>query len=127
MATLIDRERLQAYHDAIRNCKEALSKGVTTNYVQFRLNDTAYRYVRIELGVTLDIVQRRICEYVLDEGGRIDEQAETRQGWCEEFRFHHDLRLDIQGRTAYIETRLHYRLPVVPDDSWIEVVNIHDS
>jgi hypothetical protein len=27
---------------------------------------------------------------------------------------------------VYIETRLNYRLPVVVDESWILVVNIHE-
>jgi hypothetical protein len=126
VATLTDPERLQAFRDALRNCHEAMAKGAPTNYIQFRLNETAYRYVRDMLGVTLDVIKKRVCEYVLDEAGRIDEQIETREGWSEEFQFHHDLRVKIEERLVYVETRLHYRLPIVPDDSWIEVVNIHD-
>jgi hypothetical protein len=29
------------------------------------------------------------------------------------------------GKLTIVETRLHYRLPVVADESWILVVNIH--
>jgi hypothetical protein len=127
VALLADPDRLQAYHDALRNCEDALNKGVSTNYVQFRLNELAYRFVRRDLdGISPDDIKRRMCEYVFYEGGEIDEQPETRPNWCEEFPFHHDLRLNIQDRRVYIETRLHCRIPFVPDDPWIEVVNIHD-
>jgi hypothetical protein len=127
MAPLADPDRLQAYLDALRNCKDALCKGIPTNYVQFRLNETAYSFIHRELGgVSLDDIKRRMCEYVLDEKGEIDEQPETRSNWSDEFRFHHDLRLLIEGRRVYVESRLHYWIPFVPDDSWIEVVNIHD-
>ena len=59
-------------------------------------------------------------------GGEIDEVVETRPGWSEEYRFHYDLRIAIGGRSVYIETRLHYRLPIVVDESWILVVNVHE-
>ena len=125
MAPLADPDRHRAYLDALNNCKDALKKGVRTNYIQFSLNETAYRFIRKELdGVSLDDIKRRMCEYVLDEVGEIDEQPERRANWSE--KFHHDLRLTIQDRRIYIETRLHSRIPFVPDDSWIEVVNIHD-
>jgi len=29
-----------------------------------------------------------------------------------------DLRMMIDDKAVYIETRLHHRLPVVPDESW---------
>ena len=62
-------------------------------------------------------------EYVA-AGGKIDEVRETRKEW-KEHEFHHDLRFTIHDVPVYIETRLNYRLPVVPDESSIEVVNIH--
>jgi hypothetical protein len=127
MAPLADPDRLKAYLDAVTNCRDALAKGVSTNYVQFRLNETAYCFIRKELsGVSLDDIKRRMCEFILDEDGEIDEQPETRANWSAEFQFHHDLRLPIQDRRVYLETRLHCWIPFVPDDSWIEVVNIHD-
>ena len=127
MTLLSDPDRLEAYLDALRNCEDALRKGVSTNYVQFRLTETAHRFIRKEVdGISLDDIRKRMCEYVLDERGEIDEQPETRPAWREEFPFHYDLRLFIQDRRVYIETRLHYRIPFVPDDPWIEVVNIHD-
>jgi hypothetical protein len=64
-------------------------------------------------------------EYVA-AGGEVDEQAETRENWRDQHEFHHDLRLSINNRLVYIETRLNYRVPVAPDDSWILVVNIHE-
>jgi hypothetical protein len=58
-------------------------------------------------------------------GGEIDEIKETRPEWAEH-EFHHDLRLTIQGKAVYIETRLHFREPLKPDESSILVVNIHE-
>ena len=62
-------------------------------------------------------------EHVVN-GGAIDEQREGRYPWSGEYEFHYDLRFSIE-KPVYIETRLHYRLPIVPDESWILVVNIH--
>jgi hypothetical protein len=58
-------------------------------------------------------------------GGEIDEVLETRPEWSDRYEFHYDLRLRIQGKNVYIETRLNYRLPLVADESWILVVNVH--
>jgi hypothetical protein len=66
-----------------------------------------------------------MSEYVR-AGGEIDEVPETRREWSDQYEFHHDLRLTIQKKRVYIETRLNYRLPVVVDESWILVVNIHE-
>jgi hypothetical protein len=54
------------------------------------------------------------------------EVLETRPEWSDLHEFHHDLRLQIHEKAAYIETRLNYRLPVVADESWILVVNVHE-
>jgi hypothetical protein len=63
-------------------------------------------------------------EYV-EAGGKIDEVRETRPEWSDKHEFHFDLRLQIEGRRIYIETRLNCRIPPVPDDSTILVANIH--
>ena len=118
MAALTDPDRLKAYRDAMANWQIA-------EYVQFALNDTAYRWVRRELdGISLQEIRRLMAEHVA-AGGEIDEVREKRPEWSGEYEFHHDLRIIIQGQSAYIETRLHFRPPFVPDKSWIEVVNIH--
>ena len=126
MAPLVDQNRRQAYLDALINCRHALEKGVRTNFVQLNLTETAHRFIRKDLGILPDDIKRRMCQYVLEDGGEIDEQPEKRANWSYEFPFHYDLRLTIQDRWVYIESRLHYRIPFVPDDSWIEVVNVHD-
>jgi len=119
MAPLTDPDRLQSYKDALSNWE-------VKDYVQFHLHETAYKFVRRELdGVSLDGIKRRMWEYVLGEGGEIDEQRENRREWSGEYEFHHDLRLTIQDKKVYIETRLHFRVPFVPDESWIDVVNVH--
>ena len=63
-------------------------------------------------------------EYVAS-GGEIDEIVETREEWTDKYQFHYDLRMPIQNKTVYIETCLDYRIPFVPDEPWILVVNIH--
>lgn len=63
-------------------------------------------------------------EYV-SSGGQVDEVRETRPEWSGRYEFHFDLRFTIQTKPVYVETRLHYRLPLVPDEAWILVVNIH--
>ncbi len=118
MAPLTDPNRLEAYKDALRNWS-------FTGYIQFELTQTAYEWVKRELtNISLKEVGRLMYEHV-EAGGEIDEVRETRPEWSDEYEFHHDLRLTIQDRPVYIETRLNYRTPIVPDDSTILVVNIH--
>lgn len=118
MPPLTDPDRLAAFTDALGNWS-------VTDYIQFRLEEEAYRFIKRELGgIKLRDIGRLMYEFV-DGGGEIDEQLETRERWRTEHEFHHDLRFTINDTAVYIETRLHYRLPVKPDDSWIEVVNIH--
>jgi len=75
--------------------------------------------------ITLKEIGRLMYEHVA-AGGDLDEVPETRQEWSDQYEFHHDLRLTIHKKSVYIETRLNCRLPVVPDESWILVVNIHE-
>jgi hypothetical protein len=116
---LTDPDRLAAYRDALSNWS-------TRGYIQFELTEASYRWVRRELGnITLRDIGRLMYEYVT-AGGEIDEQLETRENWSEQHEFHHDLRLSISNKTVYIETRLNFCRPVAPDESWINVVNIHE-
>jgi hypothetical protein len=118
LASLTDPDRLAAYKDALGNWR-------FDGYIQFDLTETAFEWVKRELeGITLKQIGRLMHEYV-EAGGEIDEVRETRPVWSDQYEFHHDLRLSVQGKLVYIETRLHYRLPIVPDESWILVVNIH--
>ena len=119
MARLSDVTRLAAYQDALANW-------AFTDYVQFELTEKAHRWIRRELGnVTLRDISRLMHEFVV-AGGEIDEAPETRPEWSGLHEFHFDLRFEIAGRRVYIETRLQYRVPLVADESWIQVVNIHE-
>jgi hypothetical protein len=116
---LTDPDRLAAYKDALNNWN-------VTDYIQFELTEQAYRWIGRELGgIALKELGRLMYEHVA-AGGEIDEVAETRPEWSGRYDFHHDLRLTVRGKPVYIETRLHYRLPVVADESWILVVNVHE-
>ncbi len=119
MPPLTDPDRLAAYKDALGNWN-------CTGYIQFELTERTYRWLRQELGgITLKDIARLMFEHV-DAGGVIDEVPETRPEWSDLYEYHYDLRLTILNKSVCIETRLQYRLPVVADESWILVVNIHE-
>lgn len=118
MAPLTDPTRLAAYNDALENWN-------FEGYVQFQLTEESHRWIRANLdGVTLKEFGRLMREHVVG-GGAIDEVSETRPEWSVEYEYHYDLRFSIAGCSVYVETRLHYRLPLVPDEPWILVVNVH--
>lgn len=118
MPPLTDPTRLVAYKDALRNWR-------VSGYIEFHLSTEAHRWIRRELdGIDLNGIRRLMFEFV-ESGGEIDEVKETRPEWAEH-EYHYDLRLTIQNKVVYIESRLYYREPVVPDESWILVVNIHE-
>lgn len=117
MPRLTHPDRRAAYRDALGNW-------CVTDYIRFRLPEPAHRWIERELGIKHREIGRLMYEYIA-AGGEIDEVRETRLEWAKEYEFHHDLRFTIHDKPVYIETRLHYRCPVVPDESWILVVNIH--
>ena len=119
MPPLIDPDRLAAYRDALGNWS-------VTGYIKFRLSESAGRWIERKLGLKQREIKQLMYEYVA-AGGEIDEVRETRDGWKEQHEFHHDLRFTIHEIPVYIETCLKYRLPVIPDESLIEVVNIHEQ
>jgi hypothetical protein len=119
MAPLTDSDRLNAYKDALKNWQFA-------GYIEYELNETAYRWLRSELdGVTTRELGRLMYDHVLN-GGEIDEVPERRPEWTGNYEFHYDLRFSIQGKLVYIETRMKFRPPFVPDAAWILVVNVHE-
>jgi len=119
VAPLSDPIRLQAYTDALSNWG-------FEGYIQFELTEQAYRWIRRELGnISLGEIGRLMHQHVVENGGVIDEVAEIRPEWSDEYEFHYDLRFTIKHAPVYIETRLNYRLPLMPDEPWILVVNIH--
>jgi hypothetical protein len=117
---LTDPDRLAAFLDAMRNW-------AIRGYIEFDLSSTARKYVRETLGIgSLDELSRLMHQFVTT-GGCVDEIRELRPEWCPKWEFHYDLRIQVNNRVVYIETRLIYRLPVVADESSILVVNIHDA
>jgi len=114
---LTDPDRLAAYKDALGNW-------AVTDYIQFDLTEEAHRWIRRELGIALKEIGRLMHEHIA-AGGEIDEVRETRPEWSDQYEFHHDLRFPMGDKAVYIETRLNWRHPLLPDESWILVVNIH--
>jgi len=118
MAPLNDPERLMAY-------KDALSNWAFEGFVEPELSDQAYRWIRRELGrFEIKELYRLMHEYVVG-GGEVDEVRETRPEWRDAYEFHYDLRFSIHGKPVYVETRLKFRPPFVPDEPTILVVNVH--
>ena len=90
------------------------------------MTEQARRWIDRELySIRLRDISRLLFHFV-DGGGEIEEVVETRPQWRDRYEYHYDLRMPIYGKIVYIETRLNYRLPVVADESWILVVNIHE-
>jgi predicted TIM-barrel fold metal-dependent hydrolase len=117
LAPLTDPTRLKAYKNALANWN-------FNGYIQFELTETAYAWVKRELGnISLKEFRRLMHEYVA-AGGEIDEVRETRPEWSD-YEFHYDLRFTIQDKPVYIETRLNYKMPLLLDESTILVVSIH--
>ena len=118
MAPLTDPTRLEAYKDALGNWS-------FDGYIQFELIETAYEWIKRELdNISPDEIGRLMFEYV-EAGGEIYEVPETRPEW-NDYEYHYDLRFTIQDKRVYIESRLNYKLPVMPDESTILVGNIHE-
>jgi hypothetical protein len=118
VAPLTDPIRLQAYQDALSNWSFA-------DYIQFELTEQSQRWIHRELDdISLKEIGRLMHEHLLD-GGKIDEVSETRPPWSGDYPYHYDFRFTIDHVPVYIETRLNYRLPLKPDESWILVVNVH--
>ena len=119
MAPLTDPIRLQGYKDALSNWRFA-------DYIQFELTEQSQRWIHRQLdNISLKEIGR-LMQHHVTAGGEIDEVSETRRPWSDEYEFHYDLRFKIDNTPVYIETRLNYRIPLEPDESWILVVNVHD-
>jgi len=118
MAPLSDPDRLLADRDA-------LSNWAFSGYVSFDLTEQSHAWIRSELrNIPLRDVAELMHRYA-ESGGVIDEVRETRPEWSGEHEYHYDLRLSIQGKLVYVETRLEFNRPFVPDEPSNLVVSIH--
>jgi len=116
MAKLTDPEIERCYQNALRNWK----------FSGFVIYDKdADSWVRENLeGVTFQRLSELLFEFVVNQGGEIDQVVEQRFNWVGEWSHHYDLRPIINGIALYVETRLRYRDPDDPDDPIIHVVNV---
>ncbi len=64
----------------------------------------------------------RMFKY-LKAGGKLDEVREVREGYRDRHEFHYDLRIEIQGKIVYFETRLVQESRLQPAE--IHVVSVH--
>lgn len=118
MPPLSDPERWKWFWNALENWEYE-------GYVIFE--KIALDWLRVELSA---YASKQLAEllylHVLEHGcGCVDEQPETREQWRNIHEFHHDLRVRIEGRLVYFETRL--IILRKSKDSMIAVVNAHDA
>ena len=114
MAKLTDPEVLTCYRNALANWRYY-------GFVVF--SPLATEWLDKELGDSPRLFAERLHDFVA-AGGEIDQVVETRPEW-NVWSYHYDLRLTVNGRLIYVETRLDVRDPADPDDPIIKVVNIH--
>ncbi len=116
MAPLTDPTLLTAYKNSLENDRRF------DGYVEW--TEVAQSWVGRELdGVTPDGVIDLIYDYVIS-GGQIDQVRERRPEWYQH-EYHYDLRIEMDGRKLYVETRLMFEDPSDPDDPRILVANVH--
>ena len=113
MAPLTNPDLLAKFLHALRewNC---------TGYITWK--SLAREWVEKNLeGFTTRAIGEEMCRHA-SAGGEIDQVKESRREW-NDFAFHYDFRVPIEGRLLYIETIL---IEDDPDDPTIHVVSIHD-
>jgi hypothetical protein len=108
--------RLRCYRNALNNWRYE-------GFIEFR--PRVESWLRKELALSGREVRQLLAEFVA-QGGRIDEQVETRPEYVS-FEFHYDLRVTIDGRRIYFETILLSNDPDDPDDPRIEIVSVRDA
>jgi hypothetical protein len=102
----------------------ALENWTVGDYITWEVD--ALRWVRAQLSAySTKQLGELLHRHVQQNGpGCVDEQAETRPHWRDRHEFHHDLRVQIEGRLIYFETRL---VLLRHEDAYIAVVNVHDA
>ncbi len=118
MPPLNDPERSRWYLNALENWE-------VEGYVIFE--ERARNWLRAELpAYSVKQLGELLYLHVKANGcACVDEQPERREEWRDKYEFHHDLRVRIEGRLVYFETRL--ILLRKNKDSYIAVVNAHDA
>lgn len=114
MARLTDPEILARY-------QYALSQWRFSGYITWKPIARQWLEQNLE-GWTTRSIGEELHRFV-QAGGEIDQVRETRPQWSEH-PFHYDLRIDLGGRTLYLETLL---CQDDPNDPTIHVVSIHDA
>ena len=101
--------------------RHALSLWQFTGYVTWK--PIARQWVEQNLeGWTTRAIAEEMFRY-FDHGGEIDQTPETRPEW-NQWQFHYDFRIEIEGRLRYIETVL---VEDDLDDPVVHVVSVHDA
>jgi hypothetical protein len=116
MAKLTDPEILLCYRNALRNWRYE-------GFVVFE-KDAAEGLRKHLDGVTPKGFKEILHQFVVVEGGEVDQVTEERENWRYKWSHHYDIRLVIGGVKFYVESRLHYSNPADRDDPVIYLVHI---
>jgi hypothetical protein len=116
MAKLADPEILSCYINALQNWRYE-------GFVVFKKDAAEGLRTHLE-GVTQKGFKELLHQYVVVEGGEIDQVVELRENWLDKWSHHYDIRPVIGGVKFYVETRLDYSDPTDPDDPVIYLVHI---
>lgn len=115
MAKLTDPEIERCYHNALRNW----------NYDGFIVYEKdGAEGLLLHVGMAPKDFSKLLHDFVLVQGGEIDQVVEQRPNWIGQWSHHYDLRPVVNGVPIYVETRLRYRDARDPDDPVIHVVHI---
>jgi hypothetical protein len=99
--------------------RKVLADWSCTGYVTAKA--IALDWIADELGLDLKTVAKLMYDH-LQQGGVIDQIRETRPEW-NVWPYHYDFRLELAGKSIYIETVLQ---DDDPNDPTIEIVSIHN-
>jgi hypothetical protein len=114
MPPLQDLEIRARYRSALANWR-------VTGYVEWKPTAAAWVQENLE-DLSLREVAKLMFEFV-DAGGVIDQVRERRPEW-DDYEYHYDLRLVLQGRLRYVESLL---LDRDPTDPTLLIVSLHNA
>ena len=93
--------------DILARYKQALTERELTGAIVLE-GRRALEGLRTTLeGMTEEEFMEALFRFVCHENGEIDQVKEEREGRCEKWEWHYDLRLTIKGVKIYVETRLY--------------------
>jgi hypothetical protein len=99
MARLTDPDILARY-------KQALAEWAVSGAIELEGRAPVGLRATLE-GMSSDNFKEALYLHVCEKNGEVDQVKEEREPWREHWEWHYDVRLTINGRNIYVETRLY--------------------